>query len=107
MRRGDMGSFDEVERDVMANNAYLWVAIEAGAILATAVTKVTQGGKERLCTIVACGGQDWPRFGHLIAGLEDYARAEHCKAMEICGRVGWMRLLTAYRPVKVILRRDL
>ena len=107
MRRGDMGSFEEVERDVLGNNAYLWVAIEDDVFLAVAVTKVTQGEKERLCTIVACGGEDFQRFGHLIKDLEDYARTEGCQAMEVCGRAGWVRLLSEYRPVKVILRKEL
>ena len=42
----------------------------------------------RLCTIVACGGYDWHRFGHLIEKLETYARDEACQAIEIRGRPG-------------------
>src|ERR1700760_2964724 len=33
MARGGMGRFADVEADVLAGNAYLWVAIEAGEIL--------------------------------------------------------------------------
>ena len=102
-----MGNIDDVERDVLGNNAYLWVATDEGKIIASAVTKVTQDEKERICTIVACGGQDWSRFGHMITSLESYGRAENCTAMEVCGRLGWMRVLTDYRPVKVILRKGL
>ncbi len=107
MARGGMGRFADVEADVLAANAYLWVATEAGAILAAAVTKVTGEGRARVCTIVACGGHDWPRFGFLIAGLENYARAEGCAAVEICGRPGWQRRLEGYRTVKVVIRKGL
>ena len=106
-----MGRFADVEADVLGANAYLWLAIDGSAVLAAAVTKVTvEEGGGRLCTIVACAGQsdgDWPRFGTLIEGLESYARAEGCGAMEICGRPGWSRRLEDYRLVKVVIRKDI
>ena len=107
MARGGMGRFADVEADVLGANAYLWLALRADAILAAAVTKVTGEGASRLCTIVACGGHDWPRFGFLIEGLEDYARAEGCAALEICGRPGWQRRLKGYRTVKAVIRKAL
>src|SRR6185312_6670683 len=58
MARGGMGRFADVEADVLGANAYLWLALRADAILAAAVTKVTGEGASRLCTIVACGGND-------------------------------------------------
>lgn len=107
MERGRMGRFADVEADVIGANAYLWLAVDSGSVLAAAVTRVTNEPDGRLCTIVACAGHDWPRFGFLIAGLEDYARAEGCAALEICGRPGWQRRLTGYRTVKVVIRKEL
>ena len=107
MERGGMGRFADVERDVLGANAYLWVALEQGAVLAAAVTQVTQENDRRLCTIVACGGRDFARWGGLIAGLEDYARAENCKRIEIAGRPGWRRRLPDYRLAKVVIRKEL
>jgi hypothetical protein len=107
MARGGMGRFEDVERDVLSANAYLWLAIESGSVLAAAVTQVTQRKNDRLCTIVACGGHDWERWGALIAGLETYARAENCQRMEIAGRPGWLRRLPDYRLVKIVIRKDL
>jgi hypothetical protein len=107
MQRGGMGRFADVERDVLSADAYLWVAIDAGAVLAAAVTQVTQDDDHRVCTIVACGGRDFARWGGLIAGLEDYARAESCRRIEIAGRPGWLRRLSGYRPVKIVIRKEL
>jgi hypothetical protein len=107
MQRGGMGRFADVERDVLSADAYLWVAIDAGAVLAAAVTQVTQDNDHRVCTIVACGGRDLARWGGLIAGLEDYARAESCRRIEIAGRPGWLRRLSGYRPVKIVIRKEL
>ncbi len=107
MARGRMGRFADVEADVLGANAYLWLAIEGGCVLAAAVTKVTAESGERLCTIVACAGERWDKFGRLIAGLEDYARAENCAAIEICGRPGWRRRLPDYRLAKIVIRKTL
>ncbi len=107
MERGGMGRFADVERDVLSANAYLWLAIESGAVLAAAVTQVTQAKDHRLCTIVACGGCDWARWGTLIEGLEAYARAENCRRIEIAGRPGWLRRLPDYRLARIVIRKEL
>ena len=107
MARGGMGRFDDVERDVLGANAYLWLAIDEGAVFAAAVTQVTQQQDRRLCTIVACGGRDFARWGTLIEGLENYARAENCTRMEIAGRPGWLRRLPGYRLAKIVIRKEI
>jgi hypothetical protein len=107
MERGGMGRFADVERDVLHANAYLWLAVESGSVLAAAVTQVTQEKDHRLCTIVACGGHDWTRWGALIEGLETYARAENCRRMEIVGRPGWLKRLPDYRLAKIVIRKEL
>ena len=110
MERGRMGRFADVEADVLGGNAYLWFALKSGAEIAVAVTKVTVEDDGRLCTIVACasrGRDDWIWFGALIKGLEEYARAEGCRAIEICGRPGWSRRLKDYRLVKAVIRKNI
>jgi hypothetical protein len=107
MERGGLGRFEDVERDVLSANAFLWLAIESGSVLAAAVTQVTQAKDHRLCTIVACGGHDWKKFGGLIAGLETYARVEGCRRMEIAGRPGWLRRLPGYKLAKIVIRKEL
>jgi hypothetical protein len=107
MARGRMGRFADVEADVLGANAYLWLATEQGAVLAAAVTKVTAEEGKRVCTIVACAGYGWPRFGALLTKLENYAWAEGCREMEICGRPGWLRRLKDYRLVKAVIRKSL
>lgn len=107
MARGRMGRFADIEADVLGANAYLWLATERSAVIAAAVTKVTADDGERLCTIVACAGDEWKKFGGLLAGLEAYARAENCAAIEICGRPGWRRRLPDYRLTKIVIRKRL
>jgi hypothetical protein len=106
MKRGGMGDAGQVYADVVAGRSLLWLAMGAG-VEAAAVTELTEALGRRLCTIVACGGQESQNWLHLIGGLEDYAKHEGCAAMRIIGRKGWTRALPDYRERSVILVKDL
>jgi hypothetical protein len=107
MRRGGLSAAADVARDLAAGTALLWLAWDGERILAAAVTALELVEGEKLCTIVACGGEGFARFGPLIGGLERYARAEGCARMRICGRKGWVRLLPDYRVRRVIIEKQL
>src|SRR5262249_26468973 len=74
-----------------AGAALLWLAWDGATILAAAVTALDMIDGVKCCTLIACGGRDFARFGHLIAGLERYAAREGCARMRICGPKGWLR----------------
>lgn len=99
--------FSAIERDVLAGPDLLWLAWDGANVLAAAITSLGTINDEKTCTIVACGGSGWSRFGCLIAGLEKFAKNEGCTAMRINGRVGWSRALDGYRTESVILRKAL
>src|SRR4051794_11770025 len=73
MGRGGLGGFAEVERSGGAGRALLWLAWDGAQILAAAVTELDLINGAKLCTIVACGGHGFARFGSLIGGLERFA----------------------------------
>ncbi|SRR6266852_6020553 len=107
MERGGMGDFGEVARKVMRGDALLWLAWDGARVIAAAVTELNAVGAVKTCTILACGGDGFCRFGHLLARLEDFARAEGCRRMRICGRPGWRRRLAGYRLKKIIIEKEL
>ena len=107
MERGGMGDCADVEHDVRNGASLLWFAYEGTDILAAAVTQLNMIQGKRTCTIVACGGEGFEKFGHLRERLETYARAENCSAMRVNGRPGWARLLPDYRTKCVILEKAL
>src|SRR5882762_99144 len=107
MERGGMGGFAEVERSAGEGRALLWLAWDGAQILAAAVTELDLINGVKLCTIVACGGHGFERFGGLIGGLERFARAEGCARVRICGRRGWARWLPDYSVKRVILEKEL
>jgi len=109
MERGRISEFAPVAEAVHTGSALVWIAWNEKQIKAAAVTRLGTVNGERFCTIVACGatGHDRAEWLPLLAGLEDYARAERCTAMRIWGRRGWERLLPDYKPTRVILEKEL
>ncbi len=107
MRRGDFSKFKPVEDSVLNGWMLLWLAIKDGNIIAAAVTEISKTETRKLCTIVACAGEDMKDWIHLLGKIEGYAKAEGCSAARIIGRDGWARVLTAYRPRRVVLEKDL
>ena len=119
MKRGGISSFKSVEDSVLDGDALLWLAIADGngigsEVAAAAVTELHQTEWRKVCVIVACGGSTsacagagMNRWIALIAKIEEFARAENCSAIRIIGREGWARILTAYRPKRVVLEKEL
>lgn len=106
MDRGGMGSFDDVERDVLNANGLLWIAWNAPQIEAAAVTKIdTSNGKA--CEIVACGGRHSEHWLHILQQIEEFASNEGCDVVRILGRKGWQRVLKDYRVKKVVLEKKI
>jgi hypothetical protein len=106
MRRGAMGTFADVEASVRDGSALLWLACRNEQILAAAVTQLTRSNDRKVCTVLALGGSERPKWLPLREQLEAYARAEGCTAMRVCGRTGWARLLPDYRVRRIVLEKD-
>jgi hypothetical protein len=107
MERGAITDFAVVADAALAGRALVWIAWDGTQIKAAAVTQLSTVGGARFCTIVACGGAGRREWLPLLAGLERYARAENCNAMRIFGRRGWERLLSDYKPARVLLEKEL
>lgn len=102
IERTGLSDFADVEKDVLAGDQLLWLAI-SDHIEAAATTHLSRG----VCTLVSCAGHNRERWLPLFAKIENYAKAEGCKCVRIFGRVGWQRVLKNYRVEHVILERQL
>jgi hypothetical protein len=107
MRRGAMGTFADVEAAVLAGRALLWLACRDNQILAAAVTQLTRSDERKICTLVALAGSERPAWLPLRQKLEAYASAEGCSVMQVCGRIGWGRLLPDYRVRRIVLEKEI
>lgn len=107
MQRGGLTDFSEIEREIFAGSALVWLAWDGSDVLSAAVTQIHNVNGTKVCTIAACGGENRERWLHLIGGLERFARDEGCLKTRIVGRKGWMRELPDYRFTRVVLEKDL
>lgn len=105
MERGDLGTFADVEGDVLSGGALLWLVWEDPIVLGACVTQIITQSDRKICMIVACGGEDARLWVHLVKKIEDYAKTEGCELMRIVGRKGWLRVLPDYQESRVILER--
>lgn len=102
IERTDLGEFSELEKDVMAGDQLLWLAV-SDHIEAAATTQLARG----VCTLTACSGHQRERWLSLFAKIEKYAKDEGCKAMRVVGRKGWERVLSGYHVEHVVLEKSL
>lgn len=105
MERGDLGTFIDVEQDVLTGGALLWLIWEAPIVLGATVTQIITQDDRKICMIVACGGEDAQSWVHLISKIETYAKTEGCELMRIIGRRGWIKILPDYRESRTILEK--
>lgn len=109
--RTGLSAFADIECDVLAGRAVLWLAVsgEGGglAIDAAASTCLQRTDAGKVCVITACAGTDMARWLPLMSGIENYARDEGCARVRIFGRKGWLRVLGRYRAKHVVMDREL
>lgn len=101
IERTDLSDFADIEKDVLAGDQLLWLAI-SDHVEAAATTHLSRN----TCTLTACSGHQMERWLPLLASIEKYAKDEGCK-MRIYGRKGWERILDGYHVEHVVLEKTL
>lgn len=109
MKKGNFSAFAPVKDAVLNGNALLWLVWDGVSPNAEAavVTQLNETEWRRVCTIVACGGMRMKRWIGLIKPIEDFAKSCGCSAVRIIGRDGWSRVLTDYRPKRLVMEKEL
>lgn len=106
IRSGEMIVLD-VLRNLASKRFLMWLIWDGEEIAGSVITELADTISGRICTIVFMGGKDRRRWLHLLKEIEDYARAEHCRAMRLYGRKGWKRVLRDYSETRIVLEKDL
>lgn len=100
-RGGDV-TIEEIEAELLSGQALLW-ASEAGDFAGVTQIVPVRGGRQ--CFIWQMGGEG-PWLSYLEA-VEDYARKEGCVSIEGNMRPGFERILSDWKKVAVVLRKEL
>jgi len=105
--RTQLSDFASCEAALFTGSHLLWLAIEGEKIEAMATTELAKIGERKICTIVACSGEEREHWLPLIAGLEKFAKDEGCASMRVYGRIGWKKVLKDYKMKHLILEKIL
>lgn len=74
----------------------LWIArSEKRGLEGIAVGNIEQFPRERHFYLRIVTGRDFPRWAHLLEGIESYAKGCGCKKLATFARPGWGRFLKA------------
>lgn len=100
-RGGDV-TIDQIEGELDAKRALLWSTTDGKFCGVTQIVNVNDG---KQCFIWQMGGEgDWRSC---LSTIENYARDEGCNSIEGNMRPGFERVLTDWKRIAVVLRKDL
>ena len=101
---------DEITPDVRAwllgEHGLLWIAARGDEVIAALTTSLVQKRSGLACRMVAAGGFDLDLWKDHHLQIEAYAKAEGCVKVYFEGRVGWMRVLPDYQPLRVAFEKE-
>lgn len=107
IQRTGLSDWEETERSILDGKALLWLAWDGEKIISAAATTLAKVDRQKICTLVACGGEDMMQWFPLLEKIEGYARDEGCDCVRIFGRKGWARMLKDYEMTNIVLERAL
>lgn len=100
-------SVADIRGRIEREECQLWVVLEGSALLASVTTEIIVYPQRKVARILGCVGEHRAKWVHLIAEIQDWARANGCAAMEIVARKGWARALPDFQMTHVLLEADL
>ena len=73
------------------------------------VTEIIKRKFGKVCHIYIMTGKQRTKWQHLITKVEDFAKQEGCKMMELIARPGWQRVLDdyGYKKTHVVLEKQI
>jgi hypothetical protein len=101
---------EQVWSGLLLGQMVLWIALdESDQVHACAVTQIIQYPKIKCANYIVVGGREMDSWFHLITGIEEYAKANGCEAMESISRPGMAKRAReyGYLPLVSILRKVL
>ena len=93
----------------------LWVLwdkkqkITANKYFGVVVTELIKRKFGKVCHIYIMTGRQRNKWQHLISKIEDFAKEEGCKMMELIARPGWQKVLNIfdYKRTHVVLEKQI
>ena len=84
-------TFLSLAADLKSGKKILWVTAEEGVITSALITWV-EGYSNHKRMVIGYAGGDLEDMRTIYPDIEDWAKSEECKAIEVYGRRGWSRV---------------
>ena len=107
LAHGGTHGFHDLQKDLGAGEAQLWLAWDGDGPRAAAVTTITNYPLYTECLIWLCAGDGRDGWLHALEGIEIWAKGQGCATVAIQGRPGWKRVLDGYSQKAVLLEKRL
>lgn len=105
---GEGETLDMVFDELMRGKAQLWIAATATELRGVLVTEIYRKGERLFCNIWLCGGRGINDWFHFLPTIEAWAKEKGCDAVKIeRARIGWQRLMKAYKVKSLALEKEL
>lgn len=106
---GKCGDWTEetIRAELDRGECLLWILWDGQARAACVTKLVIVPKRGKICTIVACGGDQVIPWSVAFTPIEKYAKYSGCVSMRIEGRPGWKRVFPDYELDWVCLNKDL
>ena len=108
IERTGLSEFADIERDVLAGDQLLWLAISDRVEMAT-TTHLVKTRDRVVCIITACSSYQRDHWLNVLGLIEKYAKDEGAACVRLYGRKGWERALAGhgYRVEHIQLEKAL
>ncbi len=85
----------------------LWIAIKDKRVIAAMITQVIPYPRKNVLRIISIAGEQMDLWMDQIWRVEDFARARNCRALELWGRKGWLKILKDWKNSYHVLTKEL
>lgn len=106
IERTKLSEFADIEKQVLAGDQLLWLAI-SDHVEAAATTHLIKTSGKPVLVVTACAGTQRERWLSLRHKIEKYAKDEGASRVRTYGRKGWERALPDYHVAYVIMEKEL
>lgn len=101
---------ERIRQKIDAGHSQLWVIASGEKILAAGTTELVElENGRKLCMVSTLAGEDMAVWDHTWETFERFAKESGCDAIQIVGRIGWVRYLRdrGFKQPWCVLEKDL
>ena len=101
-------SIEIIAKQLLNGTWQLWVVWDGENVAAVIATELySEATGLPLARVVFTTGTGAAKWSHLIADIEDWARGQGARKLEMMARKGWAKHLQSYKMTHVLLEKDL